>query len=431
MVPNFRVLLNAVRDRNKTMSRKDVDLHSNSSTSIHPTSDHAIENATITVIGLRGIPDISGGIETHCEYLYPKIAQLDANENIVIVGRRPSMGSETISLGKNLKCVPLAAPESRYFETIVNTFYGVLAARFRFQSKTVHLHAVGPGLMAPLARFLGMQVILTHHGDDYKRDKWNRLARTVLKTGERLGIVFANRVIAVSPSLAKRLKTEYPAKAEAIHYVPNGADHILSESGSDQSPMEDWLKKFNLADTSFIVSVGRLVPEKGFVDLIEAYAIARPNAKLVIVGGKSGSSHDDELTALIEDKNLDGSVIMTGAIPREGVAALLKQAELFVLASHHEGLPIAALEASAMGAPTLVSDIQPNLDLGLPAGHYFPVNAPEALAQNLREKLGHIPPVDLLNIFNWDAIARQTSKIYHDLRKREKGDNGFVKSEPT
>jgi hypothetical protein len=50
----------------------------------------ATHKTKIVVVGLRGIPDISGGIETHCEYLYPKVAGQDPSDDITIVGRRPS-----------------------------------------------------------------------------------------------------------------------------------------------------------------------------------------------------------------------------------------------------------------------------------------------------------------------------------------------------
>ena len=370
---------------------------------------------TVTVVGLRGIPDISGGIETHCEYLYPKVAEIDRRDNITIFGRRPSMGFATISLSSNLECVPLSAPRNKYMETIANTFIGVIAARFRNNSSILHLHAVGPSLMAPFARLLGMKVVMTHHGDDYKRKKWNRFAKSVLKAGEMLGVGFANKIIAVSPSLAERLKSEYPSKADAIHYIPNGADHILTEQQYSKKSSAEWVADFGLTDQPYLVSVGRLVPEKGFADLIEAYAQARPPAKLVIVGGKSGSSHDEEIVQLIADKDLQEDVVLTGAIPRAGVAGLLEHAKLFVLASHHEGLPIAALEASAMGTPILVSDIQPNLDLGLDRCHYFPVNAPKALAAKLDKHWNAMPQPDLLSTFNWESIAVQTSRVYREL----------------
>ncbi|MBV7410313.1 glycosyltransferase family 4 protein [Maritimibacter sp. DP1N21-5] len=369
----------------------------------------------VAVVGLRGIPDISGGIETHCEYLLPKIADAARGEQFVVVGRRPSMGTLTLRRRGNLTVVPLFAMKNRYLEAISNTFVGVLAARLRYRAKIVHLHAVGPALMAPLARLLGAKVVFTHHGDDYRRAKWNRFAQAVLKTGERVGVLASNEVIAVSSSLAERLKADYPGKASSIHYIPNGADHILDETRHETRPVDDWLADHGLVGQQYIVSVGRLVPEKGFADLIRAYAMARPSSKLVIVGGPSGSNHDKEIFDLIRSEGVTENVVLTGAIPREGVAALLSKASLFVLASHHEGLPIAALEASAMGAPILLSDIRPNLDLGLPAHHYVPVGNPAAFAARLTGPWDDLRAQTLIERFNWTRIAEETALVYRRL----------------
>lgn len=369
----------------------------------------------VTVVGLRGIPDVSGGIETHCEYLMPQIADRNPGEQFVVIGRRPSMGGAILKRRGNLTVVPLFAMKNRFLETISNTFVGVLKARLVYNSRIVHLHAVGPALLAPVARGLGAKVVFTHHGDDYRRAKWSKPVQWILKTGERVGIGASHRVIAVSASLAERLKAEYPGKADVIHYIPNGADHILDESAQGTRSAEAWLEGFDLTHTPYIVSVGRLVPEKGFADLIEAYALARPRAKLVIVGGPSGSSHDQEILDLIAARGLENDVVLTGAIPREGVAALLSKAKLFVLASHHEGLPIAALEASAMGAPLLLSDIQPNLDLGLPDKHYVPVGQPEALAAALAKDGEIFRAPDLIQRFNWTRIAEETDAVYASL----------------
>lgn len=376
-----------------------------------------LRSPTTCVVGLRGIPDVPGGIETHCEQLYPRLAALRPDENFIIVGRRPTIGRGERICGENLRVMPLAAARNRYLETVSNTFLGVLAARLRFGARSVHLHGIGPGLFTPLARLLGLRVVLTHHGDDFMRAKWNRLARFVLKTGERLGVSSAHEVIAVSASLAERLRADYPRRAARIHYIPNGADHILSAAHTASRSAADWRAEFGLAGEDYILSVGRLVPEKGFADLIAAYGRARPPAKLVIVGGKSASDHDDELREQIAALGLQGRVVMTGAVPHEGVAALMAGARLFVLASHHEGLPIVALEASAMGAPMLLSDIVPNLDLGLSAEHYFPMGDVGTLAGVLARHWNHMPHHDLLARFNWLAIAAETDAVYANLER--------------
>jgi glycosyltransferase involved in cell wall biosynthesis len=386
---------------------------------IAPTTEAATQPLarppTTCVVGLRGIPDVPGGIETHCEHLYPRLAALRANESFIIIGRRPTIGTKDRICGQNLRVVALSAARNRYLETISNTFLGVIAARSRYRARIVHLHGIGPGLFTPLARLLGMQVVLTHHGDDFMRAKWNRLARFVLKSGERLGVGTATRVIAVSDSLAQRLRQDYPSRASRIRYIPNGADHILNSASNGTRSAIEWRQDFGLDRTDYIVSVGRLVPEKGFADLINAYAHARPTAKLVIVGGKSGSDHDLELMDQIDQLGLKGQVIMTGSLPHEGVAALMSGAQLFVLASHHEGLPIVALEASALKVPLLLSNIMPNLDLGLKPDHYFPVGDVAALAKALDESWNSFAHQDLMERFNWHSISNKTHALYAEL----------------
>ena len=45
----------------------------------------------------------------------------------------------------------------------------------------MHIHAIGPALLTPMARLLGMKVVFTHHGPDYDRNKWGTAAKTILK----------------------------------------------------------------------------------------------------------------------------------------------------------------------------------------------------------------------------------------------------------
>jgi len=361
----------------------------------------------VCVLGLRGIPGVAGGIETHCEQLYPRLARLRRQDDIIIVGRQAYIGNDARKLDTNLSVQPLPAARHSYFETITNTILGVFAARFRFGADLVHIHAIGPGLLLPLARLFGLKTVLTHHGEDYARSKWNGAAKRVLRIGEYMGVRFADAVIAVSPSVSARLKADFPARAERISYVPNGADHFGEQAALDETV----LSRFGLEPDAYVVSVGRLVPEKGFHELIEAHRLSGIELPLVIVGSDAGSAYEARIRA-----SADANVVFTGAQPHAAVAALLKHARLFVLASHHEGLPIAALEAMAMDAPLLVSDITPNRNLELPDANYFHVGDINDLSDKLIACIELRPRVKLQKQFRWDSIASRTSEIYDELK---------------
>ncbi|HEY3148897.1 MAG TPA: glycosyltransferase, partial [Dongiaceae bacterium] len=93
---------------------------------------------------------------------------------------------------------------------------------------------------------------------------------------------------------------------------------------------------------------------------------------------------------------------------------LYRNASLFVLPSSHEGLPIAALEAAGMGAPLLLSDIQANRDIDLPAQCYFPVGDVEALRRKLLQPHDtyRIDQRSIADRFDWALVARQTDDLY-------------------
>lgn len=361
--------------------------------------------ALVCVVGLRGLPGVMGGVETHCEELLPRIAERQPDLEIEVVARSPYVPRDAASF-RGVRVTPLFSPRGKHVEAIVSTVVGVFYA-WRRGADIVHIHAVGPALVAPLARLLGMQVVFTHHGADYVRAKWGSFAKTVLRLGELLGTKSANAVIAVAPSLAQQLKRSYPAQAGKVRYVPNGAP-ALEQCSSGAAVLE----RFGIQRRQFVLSVGRLVPEKAHDLLIDAFRRSHNKYKLVIVGE---ADHESAYSLSLRQR-MDSDVVFAGAQPRTVLRELYSTAALFVLASSHEGLPISALEAGALGCPMLLSNIQPHLDLRLPKQCYFPSGDVAALAKRLSlpaESFAVDPSV--CDRFNWDQIAADTLATYRDV----------------
>ena len=110
------------------------------------------------------------------------------------------------------------------------------------------------------------------------------------------------------------------------------------------------------AETFQIISVGRLVPWKGFDALISAMtAIVReiPHARLSIIG--SGPD-EDALRKKIAQMHLEGAVSLVGGVPHEALLAYLRAGDLFVLNSSYEGFSHTLLEALAMEISVMASD---------------------------------------------------------------------------
>jgi glycosyltransferase involved in cell wall biosynthesis len=363
----------------------------------------------IGVAGLRGIPHVMGGIEAHCEELYPRLSQLRGGDSFVVIARSPYVPAEPAPY-RGIPIVPVFTIRNKYLETILNTILAVLTVRFRLRCGTVHLHGIGPALLSPLVRLLGLRLVVTHHGEDFNRAKWNRVAKLMLRFGEWCAIHFSHQLIVVSAALARDLQRRYPRQAARITPIPNGAT-LLPLMPPDAA--EDILARLGVTSRGYVLAVGRLVPEKGFHDLIEAFLKADTDAKLVICGKADHvDGYAEALMARASDR-----VIFAGYQTHAALRTLYEHARLFVLPSYHEGLPIAALEAAGTACPTLLSDIAPNKEIGLAPACYFPVGNTDALAAKLSQDPAAFA-VDGRAItarFDWDEVARATSQVYDRL----------------
>jgi glycosyltransferase involved in cell wall biosynthesis len=359
---------------------------------------------SVFVIGLRGFPDVPGGVETHAENLYPLI--LDEGFDVLCATRSPYHDLEEWS---GIQFVRTWAPKSKFLEAILHSTLAVLKAAIS-RPDVVHVHAVGPSLVVPLARLLGLRVVVTHHGPDYDREKWNALAKAVLKLGERFGMRYANERIVISPVIADIVKKGYNKDSTII---PNGVR--LPEL--DQPP--EVLEAFNLESGRYLLLVSRLVPEKRHLDLIEAFErLDEPGLKLALVGGADHPGEYDK--ALAERAKSNPDIVMTGFRGGNELKSLFQHARVFVLPSSHEGLPISLLEALSFGLPCVASDIPANVSVGLDEEVYFPLGDIDGLTGAIRHALEQSYGDEersarrkwVAQHYDWKQIATQTAEVY-------------------
>jgi glycosyltransferase involved in cell wall biosynthesis len=366
-----------------------------------------MDKQRIEVVGLRGIPGLMGGVEAHCEELIPRLAALAPDLDFEVIARRPYAGTGEINF-RGVQVKPLPAPRKASLEAIVSTFLGVIQAKRR-GALLIHFHGIGPAILVPLARLLGMRVLLTHHSLNYDHRKWGGFARFMLRLGERFGVRYADGVIAVAPWLANRLRRQFPAQASKVVVIPNGRATFPNRAD------DGILEELGLASGGYVLGVGRLVPEKAFDVLIDAMERSGNALKLVLVGGADHESHFSRgLMARATPR-----IVFAGVRQRAALKALYANAAVFVLPSTHEGMPMAALEAASFGCPVLLSDIEPNRDLGLPKQHYFVSGDVDALANKLSRSFQQLTvDRDRFASFDWDHIAKSTLSVYRAILEK-------------
>lgn len=388
----------------------------------------------IVVTGTRGIPNVMGGVETHCEELFPRIVKLGFDVTLI---RRDKYVHDGLTEWNGVKLVDVASPNKKAFEAIVHTWRAIWKAK-HLGADTVHIHAIGPAMLAPLARLLGMKVVFTHHGPDYDRDKWGFAAKTMLKFGERMGCTFANDVIVISDVIRNLIARKY-GRTKGVHLIYNG----VPEPEICEYP--EYFDELGIEKGMYILGMCRFVPEKRLHDLIAAWKKIFPQPPLVrggapnpsipqhgdatppLQGGRGGSpiklvlagdtDFEDDYSRKLKQMAKDNGVVLTGFVKGKKLHSLLTNCRCYCLPSSHEGLPIALLEAMSYSVPVIVSDIPANLEVGLDQKDYFPMGDVDALAGKMKAVITapyqHVQ-YDMSK-YNWDKIAQQVAEVYRGL----------------
>jgi glycosyltransferase involved in cell wall biosynthesis len=366
----------------------------------------------IMMIGQKGIPATYGGIERHVEEVGSRLAE--RGHDVTVFCRRNYSTGDREYRGMHLR--PMRTPTSKHLDAFVHsalsTLVGVTDA-----PDVIHYHALGPGLWSPLPRYLSAsKVVLTVHGLDQYRAKWGRGAQAVLTMAAWMSARVPDVTIGVSRALTDHYLARY---GRQIVHISNGV------TPARPRPAREIRERYGLAERSYVLFVGRLVPEKAPDLLIDAFRRVRGDLRLVIVGG---SSFTDRYAASLRELALaDPRVILTGYEYGQTIEELYSNAAVFVLPSLLEGLPLTLLEAAAYGVPIVASDIPPHLEVvtrDAPGHRLFRSGDARSLAEVLEavienhasEQMGAQGfSSDVVRTYCWDDVAQATEDLYRRL----------------
>ena len=242
--------------------------------------------------------------------------------------------------------------------------FGQLARLLRsLRPDIVHTHNPKPGILGRIAgRLIRTPLVVnTQHGLwAQPTDRWQR--RIPVYFAERIGAAFGDIELVQNPEDVQTLVKTLRIPERKVRLLGNGVDlrrfdPTLIGSNSRQQLRAEW----GISDDEIVcVVVGRLVIEKGIVELLEAAHLLGERsvrARFVVVGPTDPDKSDAIDPAIFEQAQADG-VVLTGT--RSDMPECYAAADIFITASWREGFPRSAMEAAAMGLPTVASDIRGN-----------------------------------------------------------------------
>lgn len=369
----------------------------------------------IAMLGHKRVPSREGGVEIVVGELSERMAKL--GHDVTCYNRRghhvsgEKFDSEFLSEYNGVRINSVFTVQKGGLAAVSSSVFAAIKAAFG-RYDVVHFHAEGPCAMLWLPKLFGKRCIATIHGLDHQRAKWGNFASKYILFGEKCAARFADEVIVLSESVQSYFKDTYGRETV---FIPNGV------SPAEKKDAEEITEKFGLSKNSYVLYLGRLVPEKGIRYLLEAYKSVKTDKKLVIAGGSSDTAEfEAELKTLAAE---DERIIFTGFVQGRMLEELYSNAYLYVLPSDLEGMPLSLMEAMSYGNCCLTSDIPECSQVTGEKGFTFRKSDTEDLKNKLQFLCDNSDKVNMFKEtsseyicqkYSWDDVVNQTLALYSE-----------------
>lgn len=289
--------------------------------------------------------------------------------------------------------------------------------------------------LVPIARevdrpLLGLGMGADVHTHPYRSKGIRRLTRRAIERSDQIATV--------SRALGLEL-LDLGDPVRPVRTIYNGVDTDRFAPGHE--PTSTAREVLGLPrEGAGICTVCRVEREKGLRELAEAFLMVRkthPEAWLVVVGD---GAYGSKLEAWVQSEDLASRVFLVGARPHDEVPQWLRAADVFVLASHNEGLPNVVLEAMACGLPVVATDVGGTSEAVSHGrtGLLVPAGDVQRLAQALdrllgdaeeRERMGQAGRRVAVTDFNWRTCGESLVALYRDMLEEHHRSAGAITNE--
>ena len=371
----------------------------------------------VAMIGHKRVPSHEGGIEVVVEELSARMVERGHQVTCYnrsgehISGKQYTTERYKEYRGICIKYVPTI--DVKGLAAVTSSFFGCLAAAFG-RYDIVHIHAEGPAFFCWIPKLFGKKVVVTVHGLDWARGKWNgSFASNYILQGEKMAVRFADEIIVLNKSTQEYFQHHYNRKT---NYIPNGVNPAKLHEADLIT------RQYGLSKDSYILYLGRIVPEKRCHLLCEAYERLVTDKKLVIAGGSSDSQ--SYMTSLQERFKGNKNILFTGFVDGQLRDELYSNAYLFVLPSDLEGMSLCLLEAMSYGNCVLCSNIEESANVVDEHGLRFQRDDVNSLTDEILYALEHPNAVNVFkkvaaeyicNRFQWDKVVDATLDLYKGI----------------
>lgn len=363
----------------------------------------------IAHIGGKGLPS-KGGTERVIEAVAVRQAR---SHDVTVYGSARFCTSGDYD---GVRVVAIRTPKGKYVGPVWLVIAATLHAMVSPRYDVVHIHGAENTFTARLLR-LRSRVVTTNHGPAYQREKWGAVARALIQSTEPGSVLQPDVPTAVALPQATALSERYRV---TVRYIPNGVD---ADPAIDTPAALDILAANGLEPGGYAMfAAARVDPTKGALTLIRAWrALGCPMPLLVLGDLWHAPGHESELREAAAGMDVR---FVPRIDDKATLAGLVAAADVFIFPSTVEAMSMMLLEAMALGAPVIASDIIENTQVLPDAAWTFAAGDADDLARAYREYKAQPTQAvhercreraDFVRAhYSWDRIAAEYEDVYRE-----------------
>lgn len=360
----------------------------------------------IAVIGWRNFLSVNDAITEHCKEVYRRLVERGW-EFIIFVKK----GTSPEPRYKGVELINIFTPKLKSLETPVYVILSFLWLIFHRSKKytLVHIHTIGCGFVIPLLKLFGYKVVVTHHGPDYVRSKWNFVERLVLKLCELIVVNYADELLAISVWVKYFVEQKYN---RPVTCTPNG----IGVRGRTLS--RKYINKIDVVPFKYFLSVGNFVPEKGFKEIVESFqSVEEKHGWKLVLAGNVEPSQKKYYKQILKIVKNDRNIIIIENPTEEMLQELFCNAGVYISGSSYESAPTYLILAMSYNLPVIATSIESNVVVGKEYPYYFPQGNIFALKYYMTKIVNNeirfnIFNRDLIRDYNWESITDTIEDVY-------------------
>lgn len=364
----------------------------------------------LAIIGTVGVPANYGGFETLTEHLIEDLSQsYDIRVYCSSKAYKKEQRKKSYKKAK-LTYIPLEA------NGIQSIFYDSLSILHSlFVADVLLVLGVAGAWLLPFVRlFTRKKIIISIDGIEWKRDKWNMLAKWYLFWAEGMAVRYSHIDISDNESIQDYTAARYGTLSRIIEY---GADHTLKVAVTAEA-----IKKYDFLNAPYAFKVCRIEPENNVQMVLEAFATSR-RMPLVIVGNWDKSEYGRQLKQHYQGH--ENIHILDPIYDQQKLDQLRSNAALYVHGHSAGGTNPSLVEAMYLNLPVVAFGVSYNRVTTGHKAYYFDkldklkhliqTLTPEQLAQNGKQMgaMAHIR-------YTWGHITNRYKQLVEEALNAEK-----------